>query len=218
MKNCNLLFGFIFLMVIMNVMCNHNNQNVNNNFQKKKSAHRTLLRKYSLKSKATHDNRENNNNNNIDKITQTSGGAVASFANSSPSFIENREASSSTLSSSSSFQDKLCVEDENRFALFPIKSPSIWNMYKQAIASFWTVEEVDLELDKYDWQNKLNDNEKSFISTILAFFSGADGIVIENLAQRFCGEVQLPEARWRQQGLTKAPKKPKTNIIFYFLI
>ena len=68
-------------------------------------------------------------------------------------------------------------------------------MYKQHIASFWTTEEIDLSRDLDDWNNKLNKNERHFISMILAFFAGADGIVVENLAKRFCREVTLPEAR-----------------------
>jgi ribonucleotide reductase beta subunit family protein with ferritin-like domain len=63
------------------------------------------------------------------------------------------------------------------------------------MASFWTADEIDLSMDLDDWQNKLNDNERHFISMILAFFAGADGIVVENLAERFCRDVTLPEAR-----------------------
>jgi len=68
-------------------------------------------------------------------------------------------------------------------------------MYKQHVASFWTADEVDLASDLSDWNNKLNDNERHFISMVLAFFAGADGIVVENLAERFCKDVTLPEAR-----------------------
>ena len=57
------------------------------------------------------------------------------------------------------------------------------------------VEEVDLSQDLYDWNNRLDDKEKHFIQTVLAFFAGADGIVMENLAHRFCQETQIPEAR-----------------------
>ena len=67
-------------------------------------------------------------------------------------------------------------------------------MYKKALASFWTVEEVDLTKDINDW-NKLSDNERFFIENILAFFAGSDGIVLENLAQRFTNEIQIPEAK-----------------------
>lgn len=68
-------------------------------------------------------------------------------------------------------------------------------MYKQAQASFWTAEEIDLSKDVSDWNNRLNDDERFFISHILAFFAASDGIVNENLVERFSGEVQIPEAR-----------------------
>lgn len=68
-------------------------------------------------------------------------------------------------------------------------------MYKKAEASFWTAEEIDLSKDIHDWNNRLNDDERFFISHVLAFFAASDGIVNENLLERFSGEVQVPEAR-----------------------
>jgi ribonucleoside-diphosphate reductase subunit M2 len=68
-------------------------------------------------------------------------------------------------------------------------------MYKKAEASFWTAEEVDLSKDLTDWEYKLNNDERYFISHVLAFFAAADGIVNENLVERFSKEVQIPEAR-----------------------
>lgn len=68
-------------------------------------------------------------------------------------------------------------------------------MYKKAEASFWTVEEVDLSKDLKDWNTKLSDDERHFISHVLAFFAASDGIVNENLCERFSNEVQIPEAR-----------------------
>ena len=53
-------------------------------------------------------------------------------------------------------------------------------MYKKAVASFWTVEEVDLAKDHNDWES-LSEDEKRFIKQILAFFAASDGIVNENL-------------------------------------
>jgi ribonucleotide reductase beta subunit family protein with ferritin-like domain len=95
------------------------------------------------------------------------------------------------------FVEPICKADEDgsRFSLFPIEHPDIWNMYKQHVASFWTADEIDLSADLTDWQERLNDNERHFISMVLAFFAGADGIVVENLAERFCREVTVPEAR-----------------------
>ena len=89
------------------------------------------------------------------------------------------------------------ILDENpgRFVLFPIKYHDIWDMYKKQLASFWTAEEIDLHQDISDWEKKLNDNERHFIKYVLAFFAASDGIVLENLAQKFCTEIQLPEAR-----------------------
>jgi ribonucleotide reductase beta subunit family protein with ferritin-like domain len=83
-----------------------------------------------------------------------------------------------------------------RYTLFPISpyEEDLYKMYKKAVATFWTVEEVDFAKDKDDW-NKLNDNEQYFIKQILAFFAGSDGIVQENLATRFQREIQSPVAR-----------------------
>jgi len=72
--------------------------------------------------------------------------------------------------------------------IFPIKYNDIWKMYKSQMAMFWTVEEIDLVQDQKDWE-KLNPNEKHFIKHILAFFAASDGIVLENLAQRFMTEI-----------------------------
>ncbi|ARE67473.1 SWPV2-ORF222 [Shearwaterpox virus] len=90
--------------------------------------------------------------------------------------------------------EPLLVNNPDRFVIFPIQHGDIWRMYKQAIASFWTVEEVDLSQDLLDWKN-LKPEERRFISYILAFFAVSDGIVNENLVERFCQEVQIPEAR-----------------------
>uniref|UniRef100_A0A1I8FD03 Ferritin-like domain-containing protein n=1 Tax=Macrostomum lignano TaxID=282301 RepID=A0A1I8FD03_9PLAT len=57
---------------------------------------------------------------------------------------------------------------------------------KKGVASFWTVEEVDLSKDLEDWK-QLTDNERHFVSYVLAFFAASDGIVNENLARCFYG-------------------------------
>eukprot|EP00897_Mesotaenium_endlicherianum_P007337 jgi/Mesen1/6631/ME000034S06081 len=90
--------------------------------------------------------------------------------------------------------EPILAENPQRFCMFPIKYPAVWEMYKKAEASFWTAEEVDLSQDYKQWE-LLNDSEKHFISHILAFFAASDGIVLENLGVRFMKEVQIPEAR-----------------------
>src|SRR5210317_468054 len=86
-------------------------------------------------------------------------------------------------------------EEKNRYVIFPIQHEPFWKMYKRAEANFWTAEELDLSKDMNDWV-KLNDNEKYFIKNILAFFAASDGIVNENLVERFCQEVKLLEAKF----------------------
>lgn len=115
-------------------------------------------------------------------------------------------------------EEPILKENPHRFVLFPIQyhevrdapgppvervkwthtnniDTQIWQMYKKHEASFWTAEEIDLSKDMHDWSNRLTDDERYFISHILAFFAASDGIVNENLVERFSGEVQIPEAR-----------------------
>ena len=79
--------------------------------------------------------------------------------------------------------------------LVPPEHPAVWELYKKAQASNWTAEEIDLAADLADWEHRLNENERTFLKHVLAFFAASDGIVNENLVGRFCREVQLPEAR-----------------------
>jgi len=76
------------------------------------------------------------------------------------------------------------------YTLFPIHSSEqhLYKMYKQSVAVFWTPEEIDFSKDHSDWA-KLTTDEKHFVTHILAFFAGSDGIVMENLVRRFQGEV-----------------------------
>jgi len=90
--------------------------------------------------------------------------------------------------------DPLLTPNEKRFVMFPIQDDSIWQMYKKQVDSFWVPQEVGLSQDLADWK-KLSDDERHFISMVLAFFAGSDGIVQDNLAARFMGDVQLSEAR-----------------------
>ena len=90
--------------------------------------------------------------------------------------------------------EPLLQEDDNRYVMFPIQDQDIWQMYKKQVDCFWRAEEIDLSKDISHWES-LNKDETYFISMILAFFAASDGIVLENLAARFMGEVQSSEAR-----------------------
>ena len=89
----------------------------------------------------------------------------------------------------------LLSEENKRYVIFPIKHDDIWKMYKQAEANFWTTEELDLSKDMKDYES-LTDNEQYFIKNVLAFFAASDGIVNENLVERFCNDVKVLEAKF----------------------
>ncbi len=92
-------------------------------------------------------------------------------------------------------EEPILKENKDRFVLFPIRQHEIWKFYKQAEASFWTAEEIDLSQDGKDW-DAMNDGERHFIKHVLAFFAASDGIVNENLAEHFISEVQYTEAKF----------------------
>lgn len=91
-------------------------------------------------------------------------------------------------------EEPLLKHNPGRFVIFPIEHNKVWEMYKKAEGSFWTAEELDLSKDRTHW-DALTDNERHFITHVLAFFAASDGIVNENLAMNFMKEVQWPEAR-----------------------
>jgi ribonucleotide reductase beta subunit family protein with ferritin-like domain len=90
--------------------------------------------------------------------------------------------------------EMLLQKNESRYVLFPIVHHDIFEMYKKAESTFWRADEVDLGKDMSDWE-ELNDNERHFIKNVIGFFAGSDGIVMENLAQRFLREIEIPEVR-----------------------
>ena len=116
-----------------------------------------------------------------------------------PARRSKRQANKSTIKEpifeQTPIEEPILKPNSNRFVLFPIKYTKVWQMYKKAEASFWTVGEVDLSKDLFDWEQRLDKDGRYFISHVLAFFAASDGIVNENLVERFASEVQIPEAR-----------------------
>jgi len=90
--------------------------------------------------------------------------------------------------------EPLLIPDEGRYVMFPIKHNDVWNMYKKQMDSFWRCEEINMSKDLAEWE-KMNDDEKYFIKMVLAFFAASDGIVLENLAQRFMNDIENSEIR-----------------------
>ena len=76
----------------------------------------------------------------------------------------------------------------NRFVLFPIQHDDIWKMYKQAKASFWTTEEIDLTSDLQDWDTCPATNGTSYPTSL---YSSPH----ENLSGNFATKITSPEAR-----------------------
>lgn len=75
------------------------------------------------------------------------------------------------------------------YSVFPVQNNEIYDMYNKARSCFWIEKELDLSKDKFDWDNKLNNDERFFLSNILAFFAQSDQIVNINLEERFIEDV-----------------------------
>jgi len=90
--------------------------------------------------------------------------------------------------------EPILSEENSRYSAFPIRNQDIYDLYKKAVASFWTSDEISMRDDATDFQ-ELSQAEQRFIKFILAFFATADGIVIENLMSNFPKEVTLAESR-----------------------
>jgi len=96
-------------------------------------------------------------------------------------------------------EDEPLLQDrENKYVCFPIDADFTvaWYMYKQQMANFWTAEEIDMSEDVIHWKEKLTDKERHYVSHVLAFFAASDGIVAENLIEKFSAEVQVTEVRF----------------------
>tara|TARA_Y100000389_G_scaffold34567_2_gene29431 strand:- start:3314 stop:4294 length:981 start_codon:yes stop_codon:yes gene_type:complete len=94
--------------------------------------------------------------------------------------------------------EPLLQEDKKRLVTFPIQHVEVWDFYKKHKAVFWTAEEINLTRDLEDWES-LSSEEKNFIENILAFFAASDGIVNQNLGERFSLEVKMLEAQYFYQ-------------------
>ena len=99
-----------------------------------------------------------------------------------------------STSSISSVLDPLLDPANHRTRLFPILYQDIWKARQDHKASFWTAEELDISPDLKDWDS-LTQNERHFLSTVLAFFGISDFIVNENLERDFVSKITIPEAQ-----------------------
>ena len=111
--------------------------------------------------------------------------------------VSMSSSSSGSLSPTTTTVANMLLKDTpDKYVMFPIQDAEIWAMYKTQVASFWLPDEVDLTKgDVKDWNEVLTEDERFFMSMVLAFFAGSDGIILENLAVRFMSDVKLAEAR-----------------------
>ena len=84
---------------------------------------------------------------------------------------------------------------KNHYTFLPIYNNWYYEHYKKQLATFWTVEEVDISKDRDQFENKLSESERHFVKNILAFFAASDGIVAENLDMNFIEEITYKEVR-----------------------
>jgi len=89
----------------------------------------------------------------------------------------------------------LDANEKNHYTFLPIYNQWYYDHYKRQLATFWTVEEVDLSKDREQFQNKLSEPERGFVKNILAFFAASDGIVAENLDLNFIEEITYKEVK-----------------------
>ncbi|MGK4582917.1 ribonucleotide-diphosphate reductase subunit beta [Kitasatospora sp. HPMI-4] len=78
--------------------------------------------------------------------------------------------------------------------LRPMRYPSFYDRYRDAIKNTWTVEEVDLHSDVADLA-KLSEGERHLIGRLVAFFATGDSIVANNVVLSLYKHINSPEAR-----------------------
>lgn len=93
-----------------------------------------------------------------------------------------------------SLEEDMLREDSSRLSAFPVQHPHLFELYNKAVSCFWTSSEISLKDDVAGFDS-LTKDEKHFLTHVLAFFSQADAIVLNNLLDNFSKEVQFLESR-----------------------
>lgn len=88
--------------------------------------------------------------------------------------------------------EKILSKEEKRYTLFPLRYPDIEQFRQDAESQFWVANEVDLSNDRFD---QLSNNERFYLKNLLAFFSGSDIIVNENIDSNFLSQVEVLEVK-----------------------
>lgn len=108
----------------------------------------------------------------------------------------------------------------DRWTLYPIRHHDLWAAYKTHVAMFWTPEEIDMSVDRADFEDKLRPPEQKVVKNILAFFAFSDGAVLENCMCNFAEHVTFPEARqfYAMQALSEAVHQETYALLLQTLI
>lgn len=92
-------------------------------------------------------------------------------------------------------EEVVLTETPTRYLPEPILYPTLEKFYEQSLEAEWNVAEVkDVAKDRDDYL-ACTTAQQRMLERVLAYFSGSDGIVQDNLAACFMTEVQLPEAK-----------------------
>lgn len=91
-------------------------------------------------------------------------------------------------------REKMLLDPGFELTLRPMRYPSFYDRYRDAIKNTWTVEEVDLHSDVADLA-KLSDGERHMIGRLVAFFATGDSIVSNNVVLSLYKHINSPEAR-----------------------
>lgn len=83
-----------------------------------------------------------------------------------------------------------------QYCFLPIRYPSLIAYYHLQKNAYWVPSEIDFSDGAESW-NRLDDDQRRFISFVLFFFSQSDGIVVENLMENFKKETsEYKEVRY----------------------
>lgn len=87
------------------------------------------------------------------------------------------------------------VAGDERVTAFPVARPQMFNMYTIARRGFWTHTDITMAKDVADFLS-MNAGKQRLVEYIHAFFAASDGLVNINLAERFCKEVPMQDAKY----------------------
>ncbi|TBR11117.1 MAG: ribonucleoside-diphosphate reductase [Lysobacter sp.] len=79
--------------------------------------------------------------------------------------------------------------------LRPMRYPTFYDMYRDAVRNTWTVEEIDFGIDVNDLRDKLTPADRHLVERLVAFFATGDSIVSNNLVLNLYQHINAPEAR-----------------------